>query len=262
MSASSKRKREELDLKTRYDIIQFSRANPRESTRKFAEKFNCGRTQIQVILKKKDEILKNYEANCSSNIKRSRGAKHDEIDNVLVDWFRKARSKNMPITGPMLKEKAMQIAKALDVPQDEFKASNGWLGRFKKRNGITGKFISGEAGDVSEDTVDSWQERLSDILQGWAPQNIWNMDETGQLFRALPNKSLAEASRKCTGEKRSKERLTCALFVNAAGDKEKPIIIGKSANPRCFRGISERHSHATITINQKRGWKVVFLKIF
>ena len=61
----------------------------------------------------------------------------------------------MPISGPILQEKALQIAKALDVSPDEFKASNGWLDRFKTRNGIKAKFISGEAGDVSEDTVDS-----------------------------------------------------------------------------------------------------------
>ena len=91
-------------------------------------------------------------------------------------------AKTCQYTGPMLQEKAMQVEKALDVPQDEFKASNGWLDRFKTRNEIKAKVISGEAGDVSEDTVESWKERLLDILQDWAPQNIWNMNETGQFF--------------------------------------------------------------------------------
>ena len=54
----------------------------------------------------------------------------------------------MPISGPMLQEKAMQIAKALDVSLGEFKASNGCLDLFKNRNGIKAKFISGEAGDM------------------------------------------------------------------------------------------------------------------
>lgn len=66
------------------------------------------------------------------------------------------------------------------------------------------------------------------------------MDETGQFFRVLPNRSLTEVSQICTGGKKSKDRLTCAFFVNASGGKEKPIIIGKSANPRCFRGIQDR----------------------
>lgn len=90
------------------------------------------------------------------------------------------------------------------------------------------------------------------------------MDETGQFFRALPNKSLSQASGNCTGGKRSKERLTCAFFVNASGDKEKPIIIGKSANPRCFRGVldKEGHFHASTSVNPKPGWKVTSLLKF
>ena len=254
MSSTGKRKREELGLKARFEVIRFSDANPKESTRKIAKKFNCGKTQIQSILLKKDEILKAFEANVSSNTKRSRGAKNEEVDNALLEWFQKARSKNMPISGPILQEKALQIAKALDVSPGEFKASNGWLDRFKTRNGIKAKFISGEAGDVSEDTVGSWKERLPDILQGWAPENIWNMDETGQFFRALPNKSLVDASRNCTGGKRSKERLTCAFFVNASGGKEKPIVIGKAANPRCFKGISDRSTLPCQYFSQRKAW--------
>ena len=148
MSVTGKRKRQELDLKTRFEVIKYSQANPQESARKLPDKFLCGKTQIQSILLKKEETLKAFEANSSSNTKRSRGARNEEIDNRLLDWFRKARSKNMPITGPMLQEKAMQIAQGLDISQDEFKASNGWLDRFKSRNGIKAKFISGEAGDV------------------------------------------------------------------------------------------------------------------
>lgn len=44
----------------------------------------------------------------------------------------------------MPQEKAMQIAKALDVQAEDFKASNGWLNSFKTRNGIKAKFISGD----------------------------------------------------------------------------------------------------------------------
>lgn len=117
---------------------------PQESTRKLAEKIKCGKTQIQNILKKKDEILRSFEANSSSNIKRLRGAKNNDIDSTLLEWLRKARSKNISITGPMLQEKAMQISKALDVQPEEFKASNGWLNRFNTRNGIKAKFISGD----------------------------------------------------------------------------------------------------------------------
>ena len=72
-----------------------------------------------------------------------------------------------------------------------------------------------------------------------AALQYWKVDETGQFFRALPNRSLTEASQICTSGKKSKDRLTCLFFTNASGGKERPFIIGKSANQRCFRGIQD-----------------------
>lgn len=63
MSVTGKRKRQELDLKTRFELIKYSQANPQESARKLVDKFHCGKTQIQSILLKKEEILKAFEAN-------------------------------------------------------------------------------------------------------------------------------------------------------------------------------------------------------
>ena len=75
------------------------------------------------------------------------------------------------------------------------------------------------------------------MIQGYELENIWNEDETGCFFRALPDKTLAEKRKECRGGKRSKERLTVAFFANAAGDKEPPVVIGKAAKPRCFKGL-------------------------
>ena len=80
--------------------------------------------------------------------------------------------------------------------------------------------ICGESGEVSGKTVESWKERLPEILEGYTAQNIWNIDETGCFWRALPEKGLAEKGKACHGGKKSKLRVTVALFVNAAGDKK------------------------------------------
>ena len=48
---------------------------------------------------------------------------------------------------------------------------------------------------MNEDRVDSWRERHPDILQGWVPENIWNMNETAQFFRVLPSHVVARAER-------------------------------------------------------------------
>lgn len=54
----------------------------------------------------------------------------------------------------------------------------------------------------------------------------------------MPNKTLNFRSEKCHGGKHSKQRLTLLLAANMDGsEKLKPLILGKSANPRCFKGI-------------------------
>ena len=135
-SSTGKRKRQELVLKTRFEVITFCEVNPQVGERKVAEKIKCGKTQVQGILLKKEEIIKDFEANVSSKKKRCRGVNNDEIEKTLLDWFRKVRSRNIPVTGPMLQEKARQVADALSLSQEDFKATNGWLDRFKNRNGI------------------------------------------------------------------------------------------------------------------------------
>ena len=111
--------------------------------------------------------------------------------------------------------------------------------------------MSGESGEVYEETFQSWNERLPVIFASYSPQDILNMNETGKFYRALPNKSLSEAAKLCRGGKKSRERIACAFFVNAAGGKENPIVIGKSANPRCFKGIKDLSNLPCTYFHQK-----------
>ena len=197
-------------------------------------------------------MLEHYGANKNAHCKRARLSQLKNVDEATYELYQKARSKNIPVTGPMLPEKAKRVNEELgDVT---FKASNGWLDRFKKRYNITSKVIIAEAGSVSEETLASWKERLPSILSGYTPANVLNMDETGQFYRALPNRSLAEMSKQCTGGQKSKERMTCTFFVNAAGGREEPIVIGKSKSPRCFKAIKDRSQLPCSYFSQAKAW--------
>ena len=65
------------------------------------------------------------------------------------------------------------------------------------------------------------------------------IDETGSFWKGLPDASLNEKGKRCRGGKQAKQRNTWAFFVNAAGGKEDPIVIGKSAKPHCFKNMKD-----------------------
>ena len=145
-----------------------------------------------------------------------------------------------PVSGPMLQEEALMIASLIE--NSDFKASNGWLHSFKQRHNNKQLVVSGEAGDVREETVQAWKERLPTLIQGYDHQDIWNEDEMACFFRAPPERTLADAKKDCKGGKKAKLRITLAFMVNALGGKEMPAVIGRAASPRCFKGIRDNNN--------------------
>ena len=105
----------------------------------------------------------------------------------------------------------------MEFNKPDFKASGGWLTRFKIRHNITNASLSGERAAVSMDTVDDGKETFLDLIKDYEPRDIFNMDDTGLFFRALPDKTSTVKGADCAGGKKSKERLTVALSVKAVG---------------------------------------------
>lgn len=83
---------------------------------------------------------------------------------------------------------------------------------------------------------------------------LYNADESGLFFRLLPDKTFVAASEKTSpGRKTSKERITFLLCANADGShKLNPLVIGKSAKPRCFnqKGFKNLLEYAS----SKKAW--------
>jgi hypothetical protein len=230
----SKRKRVDLDLGTRIRIIECRKQG--SSQRELATKFKCSKGQVQRIIEKQDDIQKEWnEFSAPKDRKRKRQGKFEDVECKTLEWFREVTAKNIPVSGTLLQEKARAIARDLSV--EEFTASNGWLQRFRQRNNIVFRQICGESADVDQCVVADWKERLPLLLAKHSAKNIFNMDETGLFFRALPDKSLVEKGASAKGGKLSKERLTVALCCSALGEKIQPPVIGKSEKPRCFKGV-------------------------
>ncbi|XP_066248168.1 tigger transposable element-derived protein 6-like [Euwallacea similis] len=106
--------------------------------------------------------------------------------------------------------------------------------------GIVQKKICDESADVDEAHCNTWiQETLPALLAPYDEKDVFNADETGLFFKCLPDKTLSFKNEKCYEGKLSKERVTCLLAANMTGiEKLKIVLIGKSAKPRCFRGVT------------------------
>ena len=253
--AAAKQRRNYLTLDKKVEVIKTVEKNPGINSRSLAMMFDCGKTQIGKILKDKVSILALYESNRSGRRVHTsvapRSSEYSEINEALYSWYLLATSKNIFPMGPQLVEKAGQIAQQLG--KSSFKGSNGWLEKWKKRYNLKQLKISGESGDVRGETVDSWKERLPEIIAGYDKDNIWNMDETGVFFKALPDRGFGVKGKECRGGKKSKQRVTIAFFVTASGKKEKPIFIWKSENPRCLKRFNKSVLPVTY-YSQKKAW--------
>ena len=92
------------------------------------------------------------------------------------------------------------------------------------------------------------------LLERYNPEDIYNVDETGLFYKLLPDRTYTLKNEVCHGGKHSKERITLLLGANMTGTKTiKPLVVGKSAKPRCFNGIHEDALPVTYTSN-KSAW--------
>jgi len=84
----------------------------------------------------------------------------------------------------------------------------------------------------------SWKEStLPTLLSNYALHDIFNADEFGLFYKALPDKSMHLKSEDCVGGKYSKVRLTGLAAASATGKKLPMFVKGKSKKPRCFNGV-------------------------
>ena len=118
---------------------------------------------------------------------------------------------------------------ANDLNVGNFQASDGWLRRWKERNNITFKTVSGVSNSVTPDMVNSWSETsLTTLLSNYELKNIYNADEFGLFFQCLPNKTYQVKSEKWSGGKLSEIRFTGMAAANAVGEKLPMFVIGKA----------------------------------
>ncbi|XP_055452476.1 tigger transposable element-derived protein 4 [Psammomys obesus] len=230
------KKKKSLSIEEKIDII-----NAVESGKKKAEiaaEYGIKKNSLSSIMKNKDKVLEAFESlRFDPKRKRLRTAFYTDLEEALMRWYRIAQCLNVPVNGPMLRLKANDFAQKLG--HNDFKCSNGWLDRFKSRYGLVFRAQPAEATGIPVDPSTVWyQNVLPYYLNDYHPENVFNVRETGLLYRLLPTNTFAFRGETCSVGKLSKDRITLAVGANMDGSEKLPLlVIGKSRAPRCFKGM-------------------------
>lgn len=94
-----------------------------------------------------------------------------KIDRLCYEWFCRVRDKNLLISSPLTQKKAGEIAENLG--EINFKASIGWLEKFRTRHNIVYKAICGESNSVNIDVVNNRNSKLIEMCEGFILKKLF-----------------------------------------------------------------------------------------
>ncbi|KAK8751534.1 hypothetical protein OTU49_008969 [Cherax quadricarinatus] len=97
------------------------------------------------------------------NRKTLHTAKNEDLDCVLMEWIRQRRSEHMPLTGLLVMKQARIYHEELNI-EGECQYSDGWLQKFKKRNGVKCLKICGEKGSVDHEAAEYYNDEFAKII--------------------------------------------------------------------------------------------------
>ncbi|CAG8742531.1 15666_t:CDS:1, partial [Cetraspora pellucida] len=76
------------------------------------------------------------EVSKNANAFKTTSPKFPQIEQALGMWIGTAEQRQLILIGEVIRQKALEFAALLGVPESDFKASDGWFSRFKARMGI------------------------------------------------------------------------------------------------------------------------------
>ncbi|XP_004387473.1 jerky protein homolog [Trichechus manatus latirostris] len=234
-----KRKRVVLTLKEKIDIC--ARLEKGESRKALMQEYNVGMSTLYDIKAHKAQLLRFFANSDSNQALEHRRTLHtpklEHLDRVLYEWFLVKRAEGVPVSGPMLIEKAKDFYEQMQLTEPCV-FSGGWLWRFKARHGIKKLDASGEKQVADRQAAEQFCGFFRSLVaeHGLSPEQLYNADETGLFWHCLPH-PMPEGG-PGPGLKQSKDRLTVLMCANAAGShKVKPLVVGKCSGPRALKGI-------------------------
>ncbi|KAM9226313.1 tigger transposable element-derived protein 1-like [Dugong dugon] len=263
-----KRSRRVLPLSEKVKVLDLIRKE-NKSYAEVAKIYGKNESSIREIVKKEKEIRASFAvapqtAKVTATVRDKCLIKMEKALNL---WVEDMNRKRVPIHGNMLRQKALSLygdfSKGSPETSDTkpFIASKGWLYRFRNRFGLKNIKISRETVSADEEVATTFLAELKKLIKekGYHPKQVFSCDETGLLWKKMPNRTYVHKSAKeSPGHKTRKDRLTLVLCGNAAGHMIKPGVVYRAKNPRALKNKNKNYLPVFWQHNQK-AWVTAIL---
>ncbi|CAB5298350.1 unnamed protein product [Rhizophagus irregularis] len=173
---------------------------------------NIDRSTVSKIWQNREKWMAFLSTSQTACTFRYRSVQYPELDKALQIWTAQAVTAGLPLTDMILQQKGIELAQMLNIGENQIKFTN--------------------------ETLPEERVRLRALLAKYDKEDIYNADETGLFFRMEPNQTLSTGA--VAGRKMDKSRVSVLFCANATGShKIRPLVIGKSLNPRCFKNLNK-----------------------
>lgn len=142
-----------------------------------------------------------------------------ELEKSLFDWIQHTEG-SITISQEVIQEKARQFWPLLYTGKEMPTFSNGWLCGFQAHQDIRLCVQYGEAGSLQEEATTE-MFAIQHALSLYAPQDIFNCDETSLYWRLTPDRSLS--TQDLPGCKKEKSRISTLFCCNSDTSECLPI---------------------------------------
>lgn len=249
-----KRKRIVLTIEQKANIIMRLRRG--ETMKNIMEEFKIGKSTVYDLKRDADKIL-HFAAESDSmagpsHRRTMKKSQLNDLDEAVYQWFTQRKAEGLPVSGPLITEKAMQMYRNMNIDKP-FSASTGWLKRFKSRHGI--RQSSGGGLTIDKSLKDMYREEFRKIMEEKASsQQSYPNDERGTFLKCLISRTLSYCQESSESwEQVQKDSLNiCEKFWNN-NDNSEEFSETSEINPivklEVFEDIEEPNSSNVETQN-------------
>ncbi|CAH2306934.1 tigger transposable element-derived 1-like [Pelobates cultripes] len=237
---AGKRKKEMILLEDKKEIIRKHEGGMRLTD--LAKEYGRSASTISTILKMKEKITGRNAAKRVTRVSKQRPPVLEEVEKLPLLWIEQKQRAGNSVTKAIICEKAKALHADLLKQQpgmsanaESFKASRGWLERFKSRSGIHSVVRHREAASSDVAAAEEFATEFLEVIvsEGYLPQQVFNCDETGLFWKRMPKRNfITEEETSLSGHKPMKDRLTpCSA----------PTPVGTLRSSPCLSTIQRTH---------------------